>query len=190
MILRQALVPAVLLIALVFATARAQWVEFEDVTAQSLILTSVSLTDAQEKDIADKSEEIRKALAELEETFGELQRSDRLKMESLTVISNELATPIRKILNHTSKMVDTFSRPLRPEIVEPLNKIHDQAFFLKAISENINHLTEHFKTHKKDFAGRRGLLGMVGQRRNMLDYLRTLDIERYRAVIKALGLRK
>jgi small subunit ribosomal protein S15 len=58
------------------------------------------------------------------------------------------------------------------------------------LTENINHLTEHFKTHKKDFAGRRGLLRMVGQRRNMLDYLRTLDIERYRAVIKALGLRK
>lgn len=58
------------------------------------------------------------------------------------------------------------------------------------LTENINHLTEHFKTHKKDFAGRRGLLRMVGQRRNMLDYLRTLDIERYRAVVKALGLRK
>ena len=58
------------------------------------------------------------------------------------------------------------------------------------LTENINHLTEHFKTHKKDFAGRRGLLGMVGQRRNMLDYLRNIDIERYRAVIQALGLRK
>ncbi len=58
------------------------------------------------------------------------------------------------------------------------------------LTENINHLTEHFKTHKKDFAGRRGLLGMVGQRRNMLDYLRNIAIERYRAVIQALGLRK
>lgn len=58
------------------------------------------------------------------------------------------------------------------------------------LTENINHLTEHFKTHKKDFAGRRGLLRMVGQRRNMLDYLRNIDVERYRAVIKALGLRK
>ena len=58
------------------------------------------------------------------------------------------------------------------------------------LTENINHLTEHFKIHKKDFAGRRGLLAMVGQRRNMLDYLSSLDIERYRAVIQALGLRK
>ncbi len=58
------------------------------------------------------------------------------------------------------------------------------------LTENINNLTEHFKTHKKDFAGRRGLLKMVGQRRNKLDYLRSVDIERYRAVVKALGLRK
>lgn len=58
------------------------------------------------------------------------------------------------------------------------------------LTENINHLTEHFKIHNKDFSGRRGLLRKVGQRRNMLDYLRNLDIERYRTVIKALGLRK
>ncbi|PCJ51285.1 MAG: 30S ribosomal protein S15 [Candidatus Hydrogenedentota bacterium] len=58
------------------------------------------------------------------------------------------------------------------------------------LTENINNLTEHFKTHKKDFAGRRGLLKMVGQRRKKLDYLSDVDIERYRAIVKALGLRK
>lgn len=58
------------------------------------------------------------------------------------------------------------------------------------LTERINYLTEHFKTHKKDFGGRRGLLRMVGKRRNMLDYLRNKDVERYRAVVKALGLRK
>jgi small subunit ribosomal protein S15 len=58
------------------------------------------------------------------------------------------------------------------------------------LTERINHLTEHFKIHKKDFAGRRGLLKLVGQRRNLLGYLRKIDIERYRASIKALGLRK
>ncbi len=58
------------------------------------------------------------------------------------------------------------------------------------LTESINKLTEHFKVHKKDFAGRRGLLQQVGQRRNLLNYLRTNDIERYRAVIKTLGLRK
>lgn len=58
------------------------------------------------------------------------------------------------------------------------------------LTENINNLTEHFKTHKKDFAGRRGLLKMVGSRRNLLNYLRGIDVERYRAIVKALGLRK
>ena len=58
------------------------------------------------------------------------------------------------------------------------------------LTERINHLTGHFQTHKKDFAGRRGLLKLVGQRRNLLNYLRNKDIERYRAIVKALGLRK
>jgi len=58
------------------------------------------------------------------------------------------------------------------------------------LTERINHLTEHFKTHKKDFAGRRGLLKLVGRRRHLLDYLRKNDIGRYRAIIKMLGLRK
>jgi len=58
------------------------------------------------------------------------------------------------------------------------------------LTENINHLTEHFKVHKKDFAGRRGLLKQVGHRRNLLNYLRRNDIERYRSIIQKLGLRK
>ena len=58
------------------------------------------------------------------------------------------------------------------------------------LTERINDLTEHFKTHAKDFAGRRGLLKLVGQRRNMLNYLRANDLERYRAIVKSLGLRK
>lgn len=58
------------------------------------------------------------------------------------------------------------------------------------LTENINSLTDHFKSHKKDHAGRRGLLKMVGQRRNFLRFLQENDIERYRAIVKALGLRK
>ncbi len=58
------------------------------------------------------------------------------------------------------------------------------------LTERINHLTEHFKTHKKDFAGRLGLLKLVGQRRHLLAYVRKGDVERYRGIIKALGLRK
>ncbi len=58
------------------------------------------------------------------------------------------------------------------------------------LTKRINHLTEHFKTHKKDFAGQRGLLKMIGLRRNLLKYLRTNDLEGYRALIAKLGLRK
>ena len=58
------------------------------------------------------------------------------------------------------------------------------------LTSRINHLNEHLKTHKKDHHSHRGLLLMVGQRRSMMDYLRRIDIERYRALIAKLGLRK
>lgn len=58
------------------------------------------------------------------------------------------------------------------------------------LTDRINYLTEHFKAHHRDFAGRRGLLRLVGRRRNLLEYLRNKDVERYRALVKALGLRK
>ena len=58
------------------------------------------------------------------------------------------------------------------------------------LSERINHLTEHLKTHKKDHHSRRGLLMLVGRRRRLLDYVRDNDIERYREVIAHLGLRR
>ncbi len=54
----------------------------------------------------------------------------------------------------------------------------------------IQHLTEHLKTNKKDHSSRRGLLKLVGKRRSLLDYLYNRDIERYRAIIAELGLRK
>jgi len=58
------------------------------------------------------------------------------------------------------------------------------------LSARIEYLTEHFKTHKKDHHSRRGLLKLVGQRRRLLDYVKNKDVERYRAVIQRLGLRK
>lgn len=58
------------------------------------------------------------------------------------------------------------------------------------LSDRITHLTEHFKVHKKDHHGRRGLLMLVGRRRRLLDYLRDNDVERYRALIAKLGLRR
>ncbi len=58
------------------------------------------------------------------------------------------------------------------------------------LTKRINDLTEHLKTHKKDHHSRRCLLKMVGHRRNLLNYLAKKDIERYRAVVAKLGLRK
>lgn len=58
------------------------------------------------------------------------------------------------------------------------------------LTERITYLTDHFKTHKKDHHSRRGLLKMVGQRRRLLDYLIKQDIDRYRVVIKDLGIRR
>ncbi|MDD2421228.1 MAG: 30S ribosomal protein S15 [Heliobacteriaceae bacterium] len=58
------------------------------------------------------------------------------------------------------------------------------------LTERINYLTEHLKTHKKDNHSRRGLLKMVGQRRGLLNYLKKTDIDRYRKIIADLGLRR
>ena len=58
------------------------------------------------------------------------------------------------------------------------------------LTARINDLNEHLKVHKKDHHSRRGLLKMVGKRRNLLNYLRDKDIERYRELINRLGLRK
>ena len=58
------------------------------------------------------------------------------------------------------------------------------------LTERINGLTEHFKTHVKDFHSRRGLLVMVSQRRKLLDYLKRTDADKYRGLIDKLGLRK
>jgi small subunit ribosomal protein S15 len=57
------------------------------------------------------------------------------------------------------------------------------------LTERINFLTEHFRVHKKDHHGRRGLLKMVGKRRRLLNYLKRTDVEGYRRVVQELGLR-
>ncbi len=58
------------------------------------------------------------------------------------------------------------------------------------LTERITYLTEHFKTHTKDHHSRRGLLKLVGQRRRLLDYLKTKGLDRYRNMIQTLGIRK
>lgn len=61
---------------------------------------------------------------------------------------------------------------------------------IAVLTEDINNLNEHLRTHKKDHHSRRGLLKMVGKRRNLLTYLRNKDVQRYRELINKLGLRR
>ena len=75
------------------------------------------------------------------------------------------------------------------------NKLHDNdtgspEVQIAILTKRINDLTEHLKVHKMDHHSRRGLLKMVGHRRNLLNYLMKKDIERYRAIVAKLGLRK
>jgi len=80
------------------------------------------------------------------------------------------------------------------EIVEQF-RLHDTdtgspEVQIALLTERINYLTEHFKTHSKDHHSRRGLLKLVSLRRSLLDYLKRNDMERYRALIERLGIRK
>ena len=85
-------------------------------------------------------------------------------------------------------------KELKTEIIEKY-KLHEgdtgsPEVQVAILTERINHLNEHLKTHKKDHHSRRGLLKMVGARRGLLTYLQEKDIERYRAIVEKLNLRK
>jgi small subunit ribosomal protein S15 len=82
----------------------------------------------------------------------------------------------------------------KPEVIAE-NRLHDSdtgspEVQIALLTTRINHLTEHLKVHKKDHHSRRGLLMLVGRRRRLLDYVRKNDVERYRAIIAKLGLRR
>lgn len=82
----------------------------------------------------------------------------------------------------------------KAEVIEA-NRLHETdtgspEVQIAILTARINELTEHLKVHKKDNHSRRGLLMLVGQRRGMLAYLQKKDVERYRAIVKKLGLRK
>lgn len=87
-----------------------------------------------------------------------------------------------------------FTKEKKKEIIEKFGgseKNTGQAEVqIALLTERINHLTEHLKTHKKDHSTRRGLLKLVGQRRSLLKYVERKDVERYRNIINSLGLRK
>ncbi len=85
-------------------------------------------------------------------------------------------------------------KELKTQIID-LHKTHEgdtgsPEVQIAILTERINHLNDHLKAHKKDHHSRRGLLKMVGQRRGLLNYLQKKDIERYRAIIEKLNLRK
>ena len=82
----------------------------------------------------------------------------------------------------------------KQEIIEKF-KTHDSdtgspEVQIALLSERITYLTEHYRTHKKDHPSRRGLLKLVGQRRRLLDYLKSRNVESYRTIIKELGIRR
>lgn len=84
--------------------------------------------------------------------------------------------------------------PNKAETIEN-NKIHDTdtgspEVQIALMTARITHLTEHLKMHKKDHHSRRGLLMIVGRRRRMLDYVRGIDVERYRKIVADQGLRR
>lgn len=88
----------------------------------------------------------------------------------------------------------TMTREQKNVIIEQF-KAHDtdtgsSEVQIALLTNRINHLTEHLKTHKNDHHSRRGLMKMVGRRRRLLDYLRQVDISRYRAILEKLNLRK
>lgn len=89
-------------------------------------------------------------------------------------MSTDTATKAQIIKDHARSDSDTGS----PEVQVAL------------LTERINHLTEHSKTHPQDHHSRRGLLLLVGKRRRLLKYMQQVDIERYRALIEKLGLRR
>lgn len=85
-------------------------------------------------------------------------------------------------------------KELKTQIID-LHKTHEgdtgsPEVQIAILTERINHLNDHLKAHKKDHHSRRGLLKMVGQRRGLLNYLQKKDIERYRAIVEKLNLRK
>ena len=87
-----------------------------------------------------------------------------------------------------------FSKEKKTEVIGGY-KIHDSdtgspEVQVALLSERINYLTEHFKTHAKDHHSRRGLLKLVGQRRRLLDYVKNKNVDRYADLIKRLGIRK
>ncbi len=127
-------------------------------------LRDISLQKDQERAIAVKNEEIRKALIDLESTYQELQRSDKLKSETLSVVSDELSSPIRKIFTFTEQLSQDISQLDNARLNETLDAIREQSAYIKVISDNINQLIEiqqNFQTANVELIDLNQLLGQI-----------------------------
>jgi small subunit ribosomal protein S15 len=95
-----------------------------------------------------------------------------------------------EILNEVNKMTNELKQQIMQEYAKHEGDTGSPEVQIAVLTQRTNELTEHLKVHKKDHHSRRGLLMMVGRRRNLLAYLQKKDIERYRSIIARLGLRK
>jgi small subunit ribosomal protein S15 len=102
--------------------------------------------------------------------------------------------PVTWLMGILHKEAFYMNKEFKSEIINKY-KLHEKdtgspEVQIAILTERINHLNEHLKIHKKDHHSRRGLLKMVGQRRGLLNYLEKRDVERYRAILEKLNLRK
>ena len=95
-----------------------------------------------------------------------------------------------KIINEVKEMTAEEKTAIMKEYATHEGDTGSPEVQIAVLTKRINDLTEHLKVHKKDHHSRRGLLKMVGHRRNLLAYLQKVDIERYRSIVARLGLRK
>ncbi len=111
------------------------------------------------------------------------------------MIVNLIFESLQSIINHIAKEMarcwpQNVNRKLSANSRSHERDTGSPEVQIALLSERIITLTEHFRTHKKDHHSRRGLLKIVGQRRRLLDYLKSRDVERYRKVIQELGIRR
>jgi small subunit ribosomal protein S15 len=115
-------------------------------------------------------------------------------MARFTSLAQCVKKPANKKEREKKAEIMGITEPQRKEVVEQF-RVHSTdtgspEVQVALLSQRIEHLTQHFKVHVKDHHSRRGLLKLVGQRRRLLDYLRSLDFGRYQNLIQRLGIRK
>ena len=145
-----------------------------------------------EQDVMEAEDQLELGLAELQE----LQAQERRLIQrepALPVLGEELPPPDGDLRSlEIPNMAITTSR--KAELIQEFAKQEGDngspEVQIALLSEDIRNLTEHLKTHRKDFTSRRGLLMKVGRRTRLLRYLRKKDVERYRSIVTKLGLRR